>query len=132
MTVANSNTDTVENLIAFDEAIVPLMGCPASEFDQFAVEHPDIYDITANLLVGLYCEFSIKDSVRVTKIAHLKPDRIIEDVKPLQSFAPVTSSIMTCRYWQDNNIDDLLDPCTKMNNLMTFMPTQGRKRPFEA
>ncbi|KAM3583019.1 hypothetical protein VKS41_004775 [Umbelopsis sp. WA50703] len=107
------------------------MGCPASEFDQLSVEHPDIYDITANFLVGLYGEFSIKDAVRVTKIAHLKPDRIIEAIKPLQPFAPVTSSIMTCRYWEDNNIDDLLDPSTKMNNLIAFMPTHGRKRPLE-
>lgn len=33
-TIVNSTDDSVENLIAFDEAIMPLIGCPASEFDE--------------------------------------------------------------------------------------------------
>jgi hypothetical protein len=33
-TIVNSTDDSMENLIAFDEAIMPLIGCPASEFDE--------------------------------------------------------------------------------------------------
>jgi RecJ-like exonuclease len=37
LTVVNTIDNSVENLIAFDEAVMPLMGCPASEFDEVRV-----------------------------------------------------------------------------------------------
>ncbi|CAO3670820.1 unnamed protein product [Umbelopsis vinacea] len=90
------------------------MGCPASEFDELALEHPDLYDITETFLVGMSCELEIRDVIRVIKVGHLKPDRIVDLITPLHPYAPVTSSTMTCRYWQDNSIDDILESNTKV------------------
>ncbi|KAH8551062.1 hypothetical protein BGW37DRAFT_467639 [Umbelopsis sp. PMI_123] len=114
-TIVNSIDDSVENLIAFDEAIMPLIGCPASEFDELAVQHPDLYDITETVLVGMCCEITLRDGSRPNKVGHLKPDRIVESITPLQQFVPIISSTMTSRYWQDNSLDDLIDSNTKVD-----------------
>ncbi|CAO3659137.1 unnamed protein product [Umbelopsis ramanniana] len=127
-TIVDSIDDSVENLIAFDEAIMPLIGCPASEFDELAVQHSDLYDITETVLVGMCCEIALRDGSRPTKLGHLKPDRIVESITPLQPFVPITSSIMTSRYWQENSYDDLVESNTKVNNLFNFAESRGRKR----
>ncbi|KAI9288353.1 hypothetical protein BC943DRAFT_153575 [Umbelopsis sp. AD052] len=130
-TIINAEDDSVENLIAFDEAVMPLIGCPASEFDELSIQHPDLYDITETVLVGMCCEIALRDGTRPTKLGKPKPDRIVESITPLQPFVPIASPIMTSRYWQENSFDDLVESNTKVNNLFGSAESRGRKRVYD-
>ncbi|GAB5593050.1 hypothetical protein Unana1_07950 [Umbelopsis nana] len=114
ITVVNLQDKSVENLIAFDAAIMPLIGCTASAFEALVAEHPDLYDIVETFLVGLNCDLDIRATPRVQKVGQQKPDRIVDAITPLSvPFVPAASSIMTCRYWQDNSMYDILEANTK-------------------
>jgi hypothetical protein len=66
--------------------------------------------------VGLNCDLDIRAAPRVQKVGQQKPDRIVDAITPLSvPFAPAASSIMTCRYWQDNSMDDILEANTKVS-----------------